>query len=72
MRTMRNQLCELWHRRIDGKISEMQMRREMLALLESNTSNTVAENQRVIEEFVKNANATRDFNNSLNALSGRP
>ena len=65
-----DQLTELWQRRIDGKISEARMRRDMLALLEANTINTAAQNRKVINDFVKTANATRDLYSSFNALGG--
>ncbi len=63
-----DQMIELWHQRIDGKITDSQMRQEMQTLLEANTVNTVAKNRRVINGFVRTAKATRDFNNSLKSL----
>lgn len=59
-----NKLSELWQRRINGKISESRMRREMMKLLEAHTDNTSAQNRRVINDFVKTANATRDLEKS--------
>lgn len=64
-------LTEIWQSRIDGKISEARMRRDMLGLLEAHTINTAAQNRRLINDFAKTAKATREFNDSLNGLSGK-
>ena len=67
---LRDQLIELWHQRINGKINDSRMRKEMLVLLESNTVNTTAKNQHVINDFLKAAKAVCDVKSSLNAVSG--